>query len=307
MRPSVPAFSLAGQRALVTGCSRGIGQVLAVGLADAGADSIGVSVSLPLSGSDTERQVRALGRDFRAYQADLGQRAQVDAFLARALQDFPRVDILINNAGTIRRAPAAEHSDSDWDEVLTINLDAPFRLARAIGGRMVQQGAGKIIFTASLLTFQGGVNVPGYAASKGAIGSLVKALANEWAGRGVNVNALASGYVATDNTDALRRDADRSQSILGRIPAGRWGTPADFKSPVVFLASAASVYVHGTILIVDGGWMGRLPSGEPWVCSLFIDFFPSRTTHHANDPTLRHWFPRNGLPEHGGLAGAFSD
>ena len=257
MSPSVPAFSLAGQRALVTGCSRGIGQALAVGLAEAGADIIGVSASLPPSGSDTERLVRALGRDFRAYQADFGQRAQVDAFLTRVQQDFPRIDILVNNAGTIRRAPAAAHADTDWDEVLAINLDAPFRLARAIGGRMVQQGAGKIIFTASLLTFQGGINVPGYAASKGAIGSLVKALANEWAGRGVSVNALAPGYVATNNTAALRQDADRSQSILGRIPAGRWGTPADFKGPIVFLASAASNYVHGTILTVDGGWMGR--------------------------------------------------
>ena len=144
-----------------------------------------------------------------------------------------------------------------WDEVLTINLDTPFRLARALGGRMLAQGSGKIIFTASLLTFQGGINVPGYAASKGAIGSLVKALANEWAGRGVNVNAIAPGYIATDNTEALRNDPDRSSSILGRIPAGRWGTPDDFKGPTVFLASAAADYVHGTILTVDGGWMGR--------------------------------------------------
>lgn len=251
------SFDLTGKRALVTGCTRGIGQAMAVGLAEAGADIIGVSASLALEGSETERAVRALGREFNAYQADFGDRTQVDAFITAVQQDFPRIDILINNAGTIRRAPAADHADELWDEVLRINLDAPFRLARAIGGQMLRQGSGKIIFTASLLTFQGGINVPGYAASKGAIGSVVKALANEWAGRGVNVNAIAPGYIATDNTEALRQDPDRSQSILGRIPAGRWGTPDDFKGPTVFLASAAANYVHGTILTVDGGWMGR--------------------------------------------------
>ena len=250
-------FSLVGKRALVTGCSRGIGQAMAVGLAEAGADIIGVSATLPADGGATGAAVRALGREFRAYQADFSQRPAVDAFIAQVQQDFPRIDILINNAGTIRRAPAAEHSDADWDYVLATNLDAPFRLARALGGRMLAQGGGKIIFTASLLTFQGGITVPGYAASKGAIGSVVKALANEWASRGVNVNALAPGYIATDNTEALRQDADRSSSILGRIPAGRWGQPDDFKGPAVFLASAASDYVHGTILTVDGGWMGR--------------------------------------------------
>jgi 2-deoxy-D-gluconate 3-dehydrogenase len=250
-------FDLTGKIALVTGCNRGIGQAMALGLAEAGADIIGVSATLALSGSDTEQQVRALGRQFYAYQADFSQRPAVDAFLGQVQQDFPRIDILINNAGTIKRAPAAEHADDLWDEVLAINLDSPFRIARAIGGRMLQQGSGKIIFTASLLTFQGGINVPGYAASKGAIGSVVKALANEWAGRGVNVNAIAPGYIATDNTEALRNDPDRSASILGRIPAGRWGTPEDFKGPTVFLASSAADYVHGTILTVDGGWMGR--------------------------------------------------
>ncbi|MBB4601101.1 2-deoxy-D-gluconate 3-dehydrogenase [Hymenobacter luteus] len=250
-------FDLSGKIALVTGCNKGIGQAMALGLAEAGADIIGVSASLPPRGSETERQVQALGRQFHAYQADFSQREQVDAFISRVQQDFPRLDILVNNAGTIQRAPAAEHADELWDNVLAINLDAPFRLARALGGRMLEQGAGKIIFTASLLTFQGGINVPGYAASKGAIGSLVKALANEWAGRGVNVNAIAPGYIATDNTHALRQDPDRSQSILARIPAGRWGTPQDFKAPTVFLASAASDYIHGTILTVDGGWMGR--------------------------------------------------
>jgi 2-deoxy-D-gluconate 3-dehydrogenase len=252
-----PSFSLAGKLAIVTGCNRGIGQAMALGLAEAGADIIGVSATLALSGSETEQQVQALGRQFHAYQADFSSRAAVDAFIDKVQQDFPRIDILINNAGTIKRAPAAEHADELWDEVLHINLDAPFRLARAIGGRMLEQGSGKIIFTASLLTFQGGINVPGYAASKGAIGSLVKALANEWAGRGVNVNAIAPGYIATDNTEALRNDPDRSTSILSRIPAGRWGTPDDFKGPTVFLASAAADYIHGTILTVDGGWMGR--------------------------------------------------
>ncbi|MDO7874472.1 SDR family oxidoreductase [Hymenobacter sp. ASUV-10] len=251
------SFRLTGQLALVTGCSRGIGQAMAVALAEAGADIVGVSASLPADGGETGRLVRATGREFHAYQADFSRRAQVDAFIVQVLAHFPQFDILINNAGTIRRAPAAEHSDADWDDVLTINLDAPFRLARAIGGQMLRRGRGKIIFTASLLTFQGGITVPGYAASKGAIGSLVKALANEWAGQGVNVNAIAPGYIATDNTEALRQDAGRSASILGRIPAGRWGTPDDFKGPTVFLASAAADYVHGTILTVDGGWMGR--------------------------------------------------
>jgi 2-deoxy-D-gluconate 3-dehydrogenase len=243
--------------ALITGCTKGIGQAMAVGLAEAGADIIGVSATLAPTGSETAQRVQALGRRFHAYQADFSQRPQVDAFLRQVQQDFPHIDILVNNAGTIKRAPAAEHADALWDEVLAINLDAPFRLARAIGGQMLEQGRGKIIFTASLLTFQGGINVPGYAASKGAIGSVVKALANEWAGRGVNVNAIAPGYIATANTEALRQDPERSQSILGRIPAGRWGTPDDFKGPTVFLASAASDYVHGTILTVDGGWMGR--------------------------------------------------
>ncbi|WP_460501559.1 SDR family NAD(P)-dependent oxidoreductase, partial [Hymenobacter agri] len=191
-------FSLAGQRALVTGADRGIGQAMAIALAEAGADIIGVSRSLP-EGGETETAVRALGRDFRAYRADLGDAAQLKAFIREVQADFPVIDILINNAGIIRRAPAAEHSDDDWDAVLSVNLDAPFRLARALGGEMLKRGCGKIIFTASLLTFQGGINVPGYAASKGAIGSLVKALANEWAGRGVHVNAIAPGYVATDN------------------------------------------------------------------------------------------------------------
>jgi 2-dehydro-3-deoxy-D-gluconate 5-dehydrogenase len=250
-------FDLSGQTALVTGCKRGIGRAMAVALAEAGADIIGVSATLESSGSAVEQDVLALGRSFRAYQCDMSQRSAVYAFLEVLKRDVPQIDILVNNAGTIMRKPAAEHPDEYWDTVLDTNLNAPFILTREIGRDMVARGSGKVIFTASLLTFQGGITVPGYAASKGAIGSLVKAFANEWAGKGVNVNAIAPGYIATDNTAALRDDADRSQSILARIPAGRWGQPDDFKGPTVFLASSASDYVHGTILTVDGGWMGR--------------------------------------------------
>lgn len=250
-------FSLEGKIALVTGCNKGIGKGIAIGLAEAGADIIGVSASIELSGSQIEKEVAAIGRRFKAYQADFSDRDSLKAFIGKVKNDFPVIDILINNAGTIMRNPAAEHSDEYWDRVMTINLDSQFILAREIGRDMIARGSGKIIFTASLLTFQGGINVPGYAASKGAIGSLVKALANEWAGKGVNVNAIAPGYIATDNTEALRNDPERSTSILARIPAGRWGEPQDFKGPAVFLASSASDYVHGTILTVDGGWMGR--------------------------------------------------
>jgi 2-deoxy-D-gluconate 3-dehydrogenase len=249
-------FSLQGKIALVTGCSKGIGKAMAIGLAEAGADIIGVSSSLS-SGSDVEKQVLALGRRFKAYAVDLGNRDALKTFVAKVLAENPVIDILINNAGTIKRAPAAEHPDAYWDEVLAINLDAPFILAREVGKTMIARGSGKIIFTCSLLSFQGGVNVPGYAASKGALASLVKALANEWAGKGVNVNGIAPGYISTDNTEALRKDADRNTAILARIPAGRWGEPEDFKGPVVFLASEAANYVHGTLLTVDGGWMGR--------------------------------------------------
>jgi 2-deoxy-D-gluconate 3-dehydrogenase len=254
---TVSPFDLTGKTALVTGCKRGIGRAMAVALAEAGADIIGVSASLEPAGSEVEREVQATGRRFRAYQCDLSQRAAVYAFLSQLQQDAPVIDILVNNAGTILRKPAAEHPDEYWDEVLDTNLTAPFILARELGKGMIARGHGKVIFTASLLTFQGGITVPGYAASKGAIGSLVKALANEWAAKGVNVNAIAPGYIATDNTSALRQDADRSASILARIPAGRWGEPDDFKGITVFLASEASRYVHGTIITVDGGWMGR--------------------------------------------------
>jgi 2-deoxy-D-gluconate 3-dehydrogenase len=251
------AFDLTGKVALVTGCKRGIGMAMALGLAEAGADIIGVSANLELAGSQVSKAVEALGRKFKAYQADFSNRDSLYAFIKQVKADFPRIDILVNNAGTILRNPAAEHSDEFWDEVLEVNLSSQFILSREIGSTMLAQGSGKIIFTASLLSFQGGINVPGYAASKGGIARLTMALANEWAGKGVNVNAIAPGYISTDNTAALREDKDRSSSILGRIPAGRWGEPEDFKGPVVFLASDASNYVHGTILTVDGGWMGR--------------------------------------------------
>ena len=251
------AFDLSGKTALVTGCKRGIGRGVAEALAGAGADIIGVSATLETTGSDVEKSVTALGRKFTGYQCDFSDRASVTEFAATlATQGFVP-DILINNAGTIKRRPAAEHPDDWWDEVIEVNLNAQFVLSREIGRGMVARGSGKIIFTASLLTFQGGITVPGYAASKGGIGQLTKALANEWAPHGVNVNAIAPGYIATDNTQALRDDPDRSKSILDRIPAGRWGKPEDFAGAAIYLASDASDYVHGTILTVDGGWMGR--------------------------------------------------
>lgn len=254
---AVSLFDLTGKVALVTGCNKGIGKAMALGLAEAGADIIGVSGSMQLSGSEIEQEVTALGRSFKAYAANLSDREALYAFIRQVQHDNPVIDILVNNAGTILRKPAAEHPDEYWDDVLALNLDAPFILAREIGKKMIERGSGKIIFTCSLLSFQGGINVPGYAASKGALSSLVKALANEWASKGVTVNGIAPGYIATDNTEALRNDPERSASILSRIPAARWGEPADFKGPAVFLASEASGYVNGTILVVDGGWMGR--------------------------------------------------
>jgi 2-deoxy-D-gluconate 3-dehydrogenase len=250
-------FKLDGKTALVTGCKRGIGKGMAIALAEAGADIVGVSKTLEPSGSEVEKEVTALGRSFRGYPCDFAERASVYAFLEKLNKDVPCVDILVNNAGTILRKPAAEHPDEYWDTVINTNLNAQFILSRELGSRMVERGSGKIIFTASLLTFQGGITVPGYAASKGAVGQLTKALANEWAPRGVQVNAIAPGYIETDNTAALRADPVRNPAILSRIPAGRWGTPDDFKGAVVFLASKASDYVSGEVLVVDGGWMGR--------------------------------------------------
>jgi 2-deoxy-D-gluconate 3-dehydrogenase len=253
----VNPFDLSGKLAVVTGARRGIGRAMALALAEAGADIIGVSANLEPAGSEIGKEVTALGRSFEAIRTDLAD-AQAVAALGRRLaeQDRP-VDILVNNAGTIRRAPAAQHPEEDWNLVLQVNLSAQFALAQAVGADMVARGTGKIIFTASLLSFQGGITVPGYTAAKHAIAGLTKALANEWAAHGVNVNAIAPGYIATDNTQALQDDPARSAAILDRIPAGRWGRPEDLAGATVFLAAPASDYIHGTILPVDGGWLGR--------------------------------------------------
>lgn len=251
------SYSLEGKTAIVTGCKRGIGMGMAIGLAEAGADIIGVSATLEESGSAIEKAVTALGRKFTGYACDFSDRASLYEFIKKVKDNSDAPDILVNNAGTILREPAANHPDEYWDKVMEVNLSSQFILSREFGRDMVERGSGKIIFTASLLTFQGGINVPGYSASKGGIGQLTMALANEWAGKGVQVNAIAPGYIATDNTQALQDDPVRSESILGRIPAGRWGKPDDFKGPIVFLSSSASDYVNGHIMVVDGGWMGR--------------------------------------------------
>lgn len=250
-------FDLAGRTAVVTGCRRGIGLAMADALASAGADIIGVSASLETDGGEAAKHVEARGRTFTPYRVDLADRHAVAAFATGLAAGDRGIDILVNNAGTIRRAPAAGHTDSDWDHVLEVNLSAQFILAREIGRYMLGRGTGKIIFTASMLSFQGGVNVPGYAAAKSGIAGLTRALANEWAARGVNVNAIAPGYIATDNTQALQDDPSRSRAILERIPAGRWGRPDDLAGATVFLASDAARYVHGTVIPVDGGWLAR--------------------------------------------------
>jgi 2-dehydro-3-deoxy-D-gluconate 5-dehydrogenase len=250
-------FRLDGSTALVTGCRRGIGRGIAVALAEAGADLVGVSRSLEPSGSDIEREVLRRGRKFKGYMCDFANRQALDAFIKQVLAEVPRIDVLVNCAGAILRKPAAEHPDDYWDAMIEINLNSQFILSREIGRKMLEKRAGKIIFIASLLTFQGGITVPGYSASKGGIGQLTKALANEWAAKGVQVNAIAPGYISTDNTVALRADPERNAAILARIPAGRWGEPEDLQGAAVFLASHASDYVNGTIITVDGGWMAR--------------------------------------------------
>ena len=250
-------FSLEGKTALVTGCKRGIGFAMAEALAEAGANILGVSASLELEGSKIEKRVKEIGKEFKAYQCDFSDRKALYTFIEKVKAENPQIDILVNNAGTILRAPAAEHSDEYWDKVIEVNQNAQFILTREIGKEMLKRGHGKVIFTASLLTFQGGITVPGYAASKGAIGQLTMAFSNEWASKGVQVNSIAPGYIATDNTQALRDNEERSEAILARIPAGRWGKPEDFKGPITFLASKASDYMTGSILTVDGGWMGR--------------------------------------------------
>jgi 2-deoxy-D-gluconate 3-dehydrogenase len=254
---SPASFDLTGKVAVVTGARRGIGFAMATALAAAGADIIGVSASLESSGSKIEQAVTALGRSFEAHAVDFADPAAVAGFAAEITGRERLVDILVNNAGTIRRGPAVDHSDADFDHVLAVNLRSQFVLAREFGRAMVERGHGKIIFTASLLSFQGGINVVSYAVAKSGIAGLIRGLANEWAAAGVNVNGIAPGYIATDNTQALQDDAARSASILARIPAGRWGRPDDIGGAAVFLASAASDYVNGIILPVDGGWLGR--------------------------------------------------
>ncbi len=249
-------FDIQGKTALVTGCRRGIGKAIAIGLAEAGADIIGVSANLE-DRSEVEKEVLQTNKKFMGYKSDFSDRDSLYSFIHQIKKDQLSPDILVNNAGTILRAPAEEHPDVYWDKVVEVNLNSQFILSRELGTEMIKKGSGKIIFVASLLTFQGGITVPGYAASKGGIGQLVMALSNEWAAKGVQVNAIAPGYIATDNTQALRDDPERSASILQRIPAGRWGLPKDFVGPAVFLASSASDYMNGSIMTVDGGWMGR--------------------------------------------------
>ena len=247
---------LAGKIAVVTGANRGIGHAIALALAEAGADIVGTSRQM----SDDEsivKEVRALGQKFFPFACDMKNRAESTALAKKVLTEVDQVDILVNNAGTIRRENIADYSLADWDEVVEVNLTAPFILTQDFGKPMLERGAGKVIFISSLLSYQGGIRVPAYTASKSGIAGLVKAFANEWAGKGVNVNAVAPGYIVTDNTEALRADPIRYEAITGRIPAGRWGEGSDIAGSVVFLASKNAEYLHGSTITVDGGWMGR--------------------------------------------------
>ena len=250
-------FRVDNKIALVTGCSRGIGKTIAIELANAGADIIGVSNSLVTKDSDIAKAIEATGKKFYPYAADFSDRDSLYNFLNKVKTDHPQIDILINNAGHILRKPVANHPDDYWDKIIAINLNAQFIITREIGKRMVERKAGKIVFTCSLLSFQGGINVPGYAASKGAIASLLKSFANEWAPHGITVNGVAPGYIDTDNTAQLQADPERSAAILSRIPAGRWGKTSDLAGAFIFLSSPASDYINGSIITVDGGWMGR--------------------------------------------------
>ena len=248
-------FRLDGKVALVTGAAAGIGAAIAEALAEHGADVACHGNSRPADA--TVALIKAKNRKGATLSGDLSDRATPARLVGEVLERFGRIDLLINNAGIIRRTPAVDHSDEDWDAVLNVNLTSVFSLCKLTGKHLLEQGSGKIVNIASLLSFQGGVNVPGYAAAKGGLAQLTRALANEWAGRGVNVNAIAPGYIETENTLALRQNAERFKQISERIPAGRWGTPRDLAGAAVFLCSPASDYVHGHILTVDGGWMGR--------------------------------------------------
>ena len=250
------SFQLQGKVALVTGVGRGLGQAMALGLAEAGADIAGLYNTRY---EDSQAQVVALGKRFLPVQCDLqtASVSQLNEVVDRVDREMGQLDILVNNAGIIRRAPALEFAEQDWDDVIQVNLKALFFLSQAAAGVMVKKGGGKIINIASLLAFQGGILIPPYTAAKSGVAGLTRALANEWASRGINVNAIAPGYMVTDNTAPLRADPVRNQAILARIPAGGWGDPAELKGAVVFLASAASSYVHGAIVPVDGGWLAR--------------------------------------------------
>ncbi len=250
-------FKLDGKTALVTGSKRGIGKAIAVALAQAGADIIGVSQSLEEQGSELEKKILSIGKSFKAYRCDFSDRKSLYNFIKQVKNDFNKIDILINNAGTILRNPILKHSDEYWDKVIEVNLNAQFILTREIGKLMIEEGEGKIVFIASLLSFQGGITVPGYAASKGAVRQLIQAFSNEWAAKGININGIAPGYIATDNTAALQADENRNRAILERIPQGRWGKAEDLAGAALFLSSAASDYMNGSIITVDGGWMGR--------------------------------------------------
>lgn len=249
------AFDLTGKVALVTGANTGLGQALAIGLAEAGADIVGVGRTEP---AETAAAATKLGRKFVFVKADLGDASKVAEIVATAEREVGPVDILVNNAGTIKRNDALEFTESDWDEVMNVNLKTLFFLSQAVARSMVARSAtGKIINIASMLSFQGGIRVASYTSSKSGVAGLTKLLANEWASKGINVNAIAPGYFATNNTAALQADEKRNSEILGRIPAGRWGDPKDLAGAAVFLASSASDYVHGTVLAVDGGWLAR--------------------------------------------------
>jgi 2-deoxy-D-gluconate 3-dehydrogenase len=248
-------FSLSGRCALVTGANTGIGQGIAVALAAAGADVVAVGRTAP---DDTAKLVRATGRRFHSIEADLGSAAHSTEIVRQAVEHFGALDILVNNAGIIRRNDALEYTESDWDAVMNINLKTAFFLSQAVARHVLAAGrGGKIVNIASMLSFQGGIRVAAYTASKSGIAGITRLLANEWAGKGINVNAVAPGYIATNNTTALRNDETRNREILGRIPAGRWGKPEDIGGATVFLASRASDYMHGAIIPVDGGWLAR--------------------------------------------------